>query len=143
MGVSLGLHAAELLIDLPVFDHEGAALDAHDFLAIHILLFHNFKGVGEFLFAVGEKCEGEIELGLELLQRGGLVGRNANDDGAGLFELLMCVAKLGRLDVSTGSIGLGKEVQDEGFAMKILQRTRISILVGQIEIGGFIMGWHI
>lgn len=137
--MALGFDSAKLLFDIPVLNDERAALDAHDFLSIHVLFLHYPECRGELLVGVGEECERQLELLLEFLERRGFIGRDADDGGAALLELLVCVAKLGRLDVSARRVCLRKEIQDQRLARKILQRASFSVLVLQIEIGRFIM----
>jgi len=49
------------------------------------------------------------------------------------IESLLCVAKLGRFDRSTGRVGLGKEEQDNAFAAKIRQRYFFTLIGFQTE----------
>ena len=134
-----GFDAAKLLFDLSVLNHERAALDAHDFFPIHVLFLHDPERRGELLVGIGEERERDFKLLLEFLECGGLIGGDADDRRAGLLELLVCVAKLGRLDVSTRRVCLREEIQYQCFTCEIRQGTRFSVLVEQIEIRRFIM----
>jgi hypothetical protein len=48
------------------------------------------------------------------------IGAHAEDGYFEFVEFLFCVAKLGRFDDSTGSIGFGKEEKQDALALEIL-----------------------
>jgi hypothetical protein len=52
--------------------------------------------------------------------------------------MLLCVAKLGRFDGSTGGVGLGKEVEQHALAAKIAERDVFAIVGLYFEIRSFI-----
>ena len=94
-------------------DEEGASDDAHEG-AVHELLFlPGAEFLDGFVGGVAEQGEIEILLGFE----GGLgfdgIGAQAKDGDAELVEFFFCVAKLGRFDGSTGSVGLGVEEEED------------------------------
>ena len=86
-------------------DKERASNDAEERAAEEFL--HAARAVSFDRFQIGIAEEVEIEL-LLVLERGlslHCVAAHAEDDHAKLVELLFCVAKLGRFNRSTGSIG--------------------------------------
>jgi hypothetical protein len=58
------------------------------------------------------------------------------------LELFVVVTKLGRFNRSTGRVGLGVEIEDYGFALEILERYLLAVLVKQSEVGRFIIDIH-
>ena len=104
------LHVFEDVFDLAIgTDHESRASDAHHFPAIHIFFFQYAELVGDLFVRIGQQHEWETVLVLKFLLRSGGVARNTGQDGARLFDLLVCVAEPARFFRSTGSIGLGVE----------------------------------
>jgi len=119
--VAFGFYFREDVGDLALsVDHEGGAFNAHHFLPVHILLFDHAEGVADCLVGVGEKRIRKIVFLFELflLFRG--VGGDAENDGAGLLDLLECVAEPARFYGSTGGVGLGIEEQNHVLTAKIL-----------------------
>ena len=55
-------------------DQKRGALDAHHFLAVHVLLFQHVEGLGHFLVGVGEQGEGQLVPFLEALLCFGRIG---------------------------------------------------------------------
>src|SRR5258707_15800067 len=66
LGMPLGFDFRKNLRDAAVFsDDERGALDAHDLLAVHVLLFVNTVSLGRGFIDVAEQGERQIELLLE------------------------------------------------------------------------------
>jgi len=119
--VAFGFYFREDVGDLALsVDDEGGAFDAHNFLPVHVLLFDHAKGVADCFVGVSEKRIGKIVFFFELLLLGGSVGGDAENDGAGLLDLLECVAEPARFYGSTGGVGLGIEEQNHVLTAKIL-----------------------
>ena len=83
--------------------------------------FHTARTVSfdRFQIGIAEQIEIEFVFGFE---RGlGLhrVAAHAEDDHAKLVKLLFCVAKLGRFNRSTGSIGFRKEEEQDALAAEV------------------------
>jgi hypothetical protein len=141
--VAFGFDLFENVGDFAVgADDESRACDAHDFFAVHIFLFHNAVGFGSFLAGVGEQRVGEVELVGEFLLRLGRIAGDAEQNGAGFFELLVGVSEAANLYGAAGGVGFGVEKKDDGLAAKIFQRDGVTILVGQSEVRGFIIDIH-
>jgi hypothetical protein len=141
--MSVGLHIFENVLDFSVgADHECRAGDAHDFPAIHVLLFHDAVGGRDFFVGVGQQLERKAEFVGETLLRFGSVGRDAKQRHPGFLNLTVYVAEPARFYGSAGSVGAGKEVEDDGFAAQIFQRDFLAILVLQSEVRRFIMNIH-
>ena len=65
------------------------------------------------------------------------VGAEAEDSDAKLIEIFFCVAKLGRFNGSTGSVGFGIEEEKDALAGEVFE-SKFSAVVGfQTEGGGF------
>ena len=90
-------------------DEERAADDAHEFASHELLLLPRAVGFDGFVIRVAKQWEIEFEFGFEQGLRFDRVGARAEDGHFEFVELLLCVAKLGRLDDSTRSVGFGKE----------------------------------
>jgi len=54
-----------------------------------------------------------------------------------LVEFLLCVAKLGRFDGSTGSVGFGVEEEENAVALEIGQGDKGVFLGFETEVGSF------
>ena len=109
-GVAFGFDEGPDVFDFAGFaDEEGAAHDAHEGAAHELFFLPGAELLDGFVRGVAEQKEIEILLGLE----GGLgidgIGAHAEDGDAVLVEISFCVAKLGRFDGSTGSVGFGIE----------------------------------
>ena len=108
------LDTAPFAREHPFFvDHEGAALDAADFLPVHVLHLHDTELPADRLVGVRQQLERELHLRLEALVRPQRVARDAVDVGAGLLEVLEGVAEVGALLGAAGGVVAGVEVQDQ------------------------------
>ena len=125
------LHLVEDVGDLAIrADDEGSALDAHHYLAIHILFLHDAEGAGNLLIFVGQQGIGQIVFFLELLLPLRGVGGDTQNDRPGLLQLTVCVAEPARFNGSTRGVGLGIEEEDDGFAAQGFERQHVAVLVG-------------
>ena len=141
--MSLRLHVLEDLGDLAVgSDEEGGAGDAFHFLPVHVLFFNHAVGVRDLLLFIGEERKRQTELLLETLLCLGRVGRNSKDDGAGFFDLLVCVAEPARFNCSTGRVGPREKEEHDIFPTKGFERDVAAILVRQSEFRCFIIDVH-
>lgn len=75
-------------------------------------------------------------LGFELRLSLNRVGATANHRRIQLLETVDRVAKLGRFVRSTRRVGLGKEVEDQVFATKIVERNRAPVVSRGMERRG-------
>ena len=100
-------------------DEEGAADDAHEGAAHELFFLPGAELLNGFVGGVAEEREIEILLGLE----GGLgfdgIGAHAKNGDAVFVEIFFCVAKLGRFDGSTGSVGFGVEEEEDALAGEV------------------------
>ena len=94
-------------------EDEGAALDAADFLPVHVLHLHDTELRADRLVGVRQQLEREPHLRLEALVRLQRVARDAVDVGARLLEVLEGVAEIGSLLRAAGRVVAGVEVQDQ------------------------------
>jgi hypothetical protein len=65
------------------------------------------------------------------------VGAHAQDGDAELVEFFFCVAKLGRFDGSTGSVGFGVEEEEDALAGEVLKRDGLAVVGWEAKGGGF------
>ena len=141
--MAFGFDLAEDVGDLAVVaDEERCALDAHDLLAVHVLLFDHAEGVADLLVGVGEQSEGEIVLLLELLLGFGFIGGDAENDEAGLLEFCVRVAEPARFNRSTGSVCFGVEEQHHVLSLELLERNAVAVLVREAKIKCFAVDVH-
>src|ERR1700744_789751 len=95
-------------------------LDAHHFLAIHILLLENIKLFADYFVYICKEDIRQVVLLFELLLRLWCVARDTENNSAGLLYLLEDVAKTAGFDGAAGSVGPGIEEKHHGFAAVIL-----------------------
>ena len=119
-GVAFGFGGGPGGLDFAGFaDEERAADDAHEFASHELLLLPGAVGGDGFVAGIAEQEKIEFEFRSE--GRLGLdrIGTHAKDGDFELIELLFCVAKLGRLDDSTGGIGFREEEKEDAAALEI------------------------
>jgi hypothetical protein len=137
-GVAFGFDVVPGLLDFAVgADEIRAAGDtlvgaAHEFLEApsSVRLNHFVRGIAE-------QREIELLFGLEAGEELRSIGAGAEDDHSGFIELQACVAKLGRFDGSTGSVGLRKEEDEDALALKVVERDFLVFIGLQCEVGSF------
>jgi len=123
------------------FAHEkGTADDAHEFASHELFLLPGSVGFEGFVVRVAEQREIKFEFGLEQGLGFDGIGAEAKDGDFAVIELLFCVAKLGRLDDSTRSVGFGEEEKQDAFALEILEGDGFVFVGLQAERGGFVAG---
>ena len=141
--MTVGLHVVEHVTDGAIrADNESRARDPLHFLAVHILFFDHAEFIADFFVGVAEKGVGQVVLLLELLLRFGIVGGDAENYGPGGLQLLIGFAEPASFDGSAGSIGFGKEEENDGLAAELFQRDGVSVLVRQSKLGSFIINLH-
>ena len=89
---------------------------------------------------VAEQREIEIQLGFERGLGFDGIGAHAKDGDAEIVEIFFCVAKLGRFDGSTGSVGFGVEEEENALAGEVFQGKIAAVVGFQAEGGGFVAG---
>ena len=120
--MAFGLHFGEDVGDAAVrADDEGSALNAHHFVAVHVLLFDHAKSFADLLIGIGEQGVRQVVLSLELFLFVGRISGNAQNDRPGLLQFFIRVAEPARFDGSTGGIGFRIEEEDYGLPAKILE----------------------
>ncbi len=97
-------------------DQKCAADDAEERAAEEFLHAARAVGFDRFEIGIAEEIEVEFLLGFEAGLGFDGVAAHTQDDHAQLVEFFLCVAKLGRFDRSTGSVGFGIEEEDDAFA---------------------------
>jgi hypothetical protein len=118
-------------------DKERASHDAHVGAAHESFFLPGAKFLDGFVGEVAEQREIEI---LFFFERGlGFDGISAHaEDGDAVFvEVFFCVAKLGRFNRSTGSVGFGVEEEKDALAGEVFQRDGFVFVGFQAEGGGF------
>jgi hypothetical protein len=140
-GVAFGVDGGPDFFDFAAFtDEEGAADDAHEFAAHELLFLPGAVGRDGFVVGIAEQREIEFELGLEQGLRSDGIGAHTDDGHLVLIELLFCVTKLGRFDGSTGSVGFGKEEEQDAPALEVFQCNVFPLVGFEPEAGGFVSG---
>ena len=88
-------------------DDEGRSLDAHKFLAVHVLFFPDAVGVADLVAYVGEQRERKLEFLGEFGMRIGVVGADAQDNGPFFLKSADSSRKLHASVVQPGVSSLG------------------------------------
>jgi len=100
-------------------DYEGSALDADDFLAVHVLFFEYPKLIADFFVYICEQCVGQVVLFAEFtLGFGGVAGDSEHDCSGGL-EFFEGIAEAAGFDGATRGIGLRVEEEYDGFSGEV------------------------
>jgi hypothetical protein len=140
-GVAFGTDGGPGLFDFAGFaDKERAADNAHEFAPHELLLLPGPVGFDGFVIGIAEQRKIESVLGLEQGLCFDRVSAHAEDGHFELVELLFCVTKLGRLDGSTASVGLGIEKKEHATALEISECDDFVIVGLEAEGGGFVAG---
>ena len=119
-------------------DEKCAAHDSQERFAEEFLHASHAIGFDSLEARITEKIEVQFVLGFECGLGFDRVAARAEDYHAKFIELLLCVAKLGRFNRSTGGIGFWIEEEDYSFAAKIGERDIGACVVFQTECGSFI-----
>jgi hypothetical protein len=89
-GVPIRLHVLEDMLDLALrSDHKGGPGHPPDFLPVHVLLFHDAKGLGHVLVDVSQQGERETLLLLKFLLGFWGIGGDPKQHGARLLNLFI------------------------------------------------------
>jgi hypothetical protein len=138
-GMAFGVDGGPGLLDFAGFANEkGTADNAHEFAAHELLLLPGAVGFDSFVIGIAEQRKIESVLGLEQGLRANGIGAHAEDGHFELVKLLFCVTKLGRLNDSTGGVGLGIEKEEDAFALEILEGDKFILVRFQAKGGGFV-----
>jgi hypothetical protein len=140
-GVAFGFDGGPGGLDFARFaDEERATDDAHEFASHELLLLPGAVGGDGFVAGIAEQGKIEFELRFE----GGLglngIGAHAEDGNFEQIELLFCVAKLGRFDDSTGSVGFREEEKKDAPALEIFQGHGFVFVGFEAERRSFVAG---
>ena len=121
-------------------DEERASDDAHKFAPHELLLLPGTVCFDGFVIGVAEQGKIEPVFGPE---QGLPLDRICAHAEYGHFEpieFLFCVAKLGRFDDSTGSVGLREEEEQDALAFEIFQGDGFVFVGLEAERRGFVAG---
>jgi hypothetical protein len=118
-------------------DEEGAADDAHEFAAHELLLLPGAEGGDGFVVGIAEQRKIQFLLSFECGLGFNGISAHAEDGHAEFIEVFLCVAKLGRFDGSTGSVGFGIEKEQDAAALEVFQRDLFALVREEAEGGGF------
>src|SRR5690606_21267758 len=115
-------HLAPLLHQLAVLvDEEGAALNAHELLAVHFLQLDHVELLAQGAVLVAEQLKREVVLALEVVVTLQAVLGNAENLTIGFLELLVVIAEVLALGGAAGGAVLRVEIQYQSLALEILQ----------------------
>jgi hypothetical protein len=87
-------------------NQERTANDAHESASHKLLFLPDAERLNHFVIGVAQQWKVQFLLGFEFGLSGYGIGAGAKDGHLQLIELTACVAKLGRLNRSTGGAGL-------------------------------------
>jgi len=128
-GVAFGLYFVPDFLEFAVgANQETTADDSLEGTAHEFLHAPRTIGLNHLVRRIAKQREIELLLEFEVLQRLDGIGAGAENPNPELVELGLGVAKLGRLDCSTGRAGFRKEKQNNVLAFEILQRDFFSIV---------------
>ena len=140
-GVAFGFDGGPDGFDFTGFaDEERTADDAQEFASHELFLLPRAVGGDGFVVGIAEQREIEFEFGFEQGLRFDGVGARAEDGYFESVELPFCVAKLGRLDDSTGGVGFGEEKKEDALALEVFKRNGFVFVGLEAERGGFVAG---
>ena len=139
----IGLDPVNNRADLAVrINNKRRPVNPHILPAIHALFLKNAVLVDHNFVHVGQKRVRQVVFLFKFLLCRGLIGRNAEYNGACALDFLECVAEPARLQRSTGRIGFGIKKQDHALAAIVLQGHRLAFFIGKRELWGFIINLH-
>jgi hypothetical protein len=128
--MAFSLHFVEDVLNAAVgSDDERGAGDAHHFLPVHILLFDHAESVAGFLVGIAEQGVGQVVFVLKFLLPIYGIGGDAENDGAGGLDFLVCVAEPARFKGSTGGVRFGEKEENDGLAGEVLEHNLAAVLV--------------
>jgi hypothetical protein len=142
-GMAFGFDEGPDVLDFAgLADEEGAACDAHESAAHELFLLPGAEFLDGFVGGIAK--QGEIQIVLSLERRLGFngIGAHAEDSDAVFVETFFCVAKLGRFDGSTGSVGLWVEEEEDAPAGEVFERDGFVFVGFQAEGRGFGAGFE-
>jgi hypothetical protein len=139
--VAFGVDGGPYGFDLAGFAYEErAANDAHEFASHELLLQPRAIGFDGFVVGIAEQREIELVLALEESLGFDGIGAHAEDGHFELVELFLCVAKLGRLDDSTGGVGFREKEKQDALSLEVLKGDGFVFVGLEAERGGFVAG---
>src|SRR5690606_4226346 len=118
-------------------DAEGAALNAHELLAVHFLQLDHVDLLAEGAVLDAEQLKREVVLALEVVVTLQAVLGNAENLTIGFLELLVVIAEVLALGGAAGGAVLRVEIQYQSLALEILQSKRLASSGGNGKGGDF------
>ncbi len=142
-GVAFGFYFFEDVDEALVgADEVGGAFYAFDQLAVHVFWLDEVVAVDEDHVGVGEEIVGKVVFVFEFLLVFDGVAGDAEDDDAGLLELLEGVAEAAGFDGAAGGVGAGVEEEDYGLAFEVGEGDFFAVLILEGEVFYFVAGFH-
>ena len=117
-------------------DEEGTAHDAHEGTAHELFFLPGAELFDGFVAGIAEQGEIEILLCLKRSKSFDGIDAHSEDGDAELVEFFFCVTKLGRFYRSTGSVGFGKEKEEDALAREVFDRDVFAFVGFEAEGGG-------
>jgi hypothetical protein len=137
-GVAFGFDKRPDFFDFAGFSNEeGTADDAHVGAAHELFFLPGAELFDGLVGWIGEQGKIEIVLGLERGLRFDGIGAHSQDYHAAFIESFLCVAKLGRFDGSTGSVGFGIEEEEDALTLEVTQGDEGVVIRFETEVGSF------
>src|SRR6267378_2942804 len=114
LGVAGNLDSAPFAPENAVaVEHEGAAFDAADLLAVHVLHLHHAELFADLFVFVRQQLEGKAHFGFEILVRLEAVARDSGYRTSRLLELRVEIAELRPFVGAARGVVLRVEIEDE------------------------------
>ena len=123
-------------------DEKGATHDSHELASHEMLLLPGAVGLDGLMVGIAQQGKVEAVFGFKTGLSFDGISAEAEDGHTALVELTLCVAKLGRLDGSTGGIGFRKQEEENSLTLEVLQ-SDVFVFVGlEVDVGSFVAGFE-
>jgi hypothetical protein len=91
---------------------------------------------------IAQESKVQLLLGFEAGEGLFRIGACAQDNNTGFVEFFLCVAKLGRLTRSAGSIGSREEIENDALAFEVGKRNLFTLVGFQREVWSFVSNFE-
>src|SRR5260370_37132994 len=130
----------------PIFiDEERLAINAHVFLAEHVLLFPRAIKLRNSCICISQQRKGQTVFVGKFLMRSNIIGAYAQHDNSPFLHLMVGVAERTRFSSAAGRVVFWIEIEDGCSSLKILQmhlavfHNVIIPYSGKSKIGGRVL----
>lgn len=142
-GVAFGADGVPDFFDFAFgIDKKAAANNAEERASEKLLHASRSVCFDSFEIGIAKKIEVQLVLSFETSLSFYGVAAHPNDRRVQFIEFFLCVAKLGRFDRSTGSIGFGKQKEDDASAAEVGKRDIGAGVVFELEHWSLVAGFE-